>query len=500
MARKFKILFVCSEVAPLVKTGGLADVCAVLPNWLAELGHQVEIVIPNYQAVEEQGVECEEVVKKIEVSIADRQVVGRVLAAKNDRPWRALLVDQPELFRRPGLYVDQETGRDYPDNAARFAFFAKAVIKMIQRRRVRYDIVHAHDWQTALVVTYLRLLGKNSPLLAYPASLFTIHNLGYQGLFPAEDGRYFDLPPGLFTPEQMEFHGKWGLLKGAVLHADWVSTVSARYAKEIQTKELGFGLHEVFQRRSETLAGITHGADEEEWNPATDPHIAAQYHAGDLAGKQVCKADLLRAFALPGEWGKRPVLGFVGRLIEQKGLDLILQIADDLVAHGYTMVFLGLGEKKYESALKELATRHPHFVGLRLDFDEKLAHQIQAGADMFLMPSLYEPCGLTQMYAQKYGALPVVRATGGLDDTVKGWSRKAKRPDGFKFAEAKPEALLKTLADAADLFSDRPEWEKLMKNAMELDHSWLLAARNYERLYRRMRRSKEEAEKSSLDT
>jgi len=496
MAKQLNILFVCSEATPLAKTGGMADVCDAIPTYLAKSGHQVDVMLPAYQAIDTTGVEVETLLKKIDIPLGEQTVTGSVLAAKIDRPWRALLVKQDELFDRPGLYVDPDSGRDYPDNAQRFAFFAKAAMETIKQAKLKYDVVHAHDWQGALVVSYLRKRAEQSPLWAKPATLFTIHNLGYQGLFPAEAGVYFDLPEA-FASGETEFGGQWGLLKGGLVHADFISTVSEKYAKEIQTPELGFGLHEVLTARADRLVGITHGVDDTIWNPAIDPYIAEKYDAKNFQGKQTCKADLLKQFGLPLEWGHKPVLGFIGRLIEQKGLDLILAVADDMVAHGFMLVFLGTGEKKYEQALLELARRFPEAVAARIDFSEKLAHQIEAGADLLLLPSIYEPCGLSQMYSHKYGTLPVVRATGGLDDTVKGWSKNARHPNGFKFNDANPEALLKTLADAAIIYEDKKRWQKMIDNAMAVDHSWDKAVSKYVRLYNKIIREKKAAAKKA---
>jgi len=492
MANKLRILFVCSEVTPLAKTGGLADVCGALPTYLAGMGHQVDVALPWYKSIDLTDAKQSVLLENLAIKHGDATVSGKVVAADVGKPWRALLVDQPDYFHRDGLYTDPLSGKDYPDNAERFSFFAKAVVATIREAKLKYDIVHAHDWQTALVISYLRKQAGDDPLLGKPATLFTIHNLGYQGLFPAEAGKWFDLPDA-FNIHELEFYGQWSLLKGALKHADFISTVSVRYAKEIQTTELGFGLDDVLVARADRLLGITHGVDGGEWNPATDKHLAANYSADKPKGKAACKADLLKRFNLPAHWEKRPLLGFVGRLIEQKGLDLIMAVADDLVAHGFTLAFLGAGEKKYEGALRDLAARFPEQVGARIGFDEVLAHKITAGADLLLLPSIYEPCGLSQMYAHKYGTIPVVRATGGLDDTVSGWAKGKRNADGFKFTDPNPEALLKVLADAADLFEDAKRWKKLVANAFAMDHSWEAAAGKYDRLYRKIIRLKKEA-------
>jgi len=490
--KKARILFVCSEATPLAKTGGMADVCGALPAYLGQAGYDVDVVLPYYKSTKRLGVVVEPTVESMEIPIGGRAMAGAVLDAKTGLPWRARLIDQPDYFSRDGLYTDPVTGRDYPDNAERYAFFAKAVVEMIRRTKVKYDIVHAHDWQAALVVAYLRKLAGADPGVGDPGTLFTMHNLGYQGKFDANQGRYFDLPPEAFTPAEMEYYGQWSLLKGGIIYADYVSTVSENYAKEIQTRELGFGFHDILAARADRLVGITHGVDESMWNPATDQFLAANYSLDKMNGKEACKKDLLNEFGISADWIKKPVLGFVGRLVEQKGLDLVTPIAEDVIAHGYILLILGTGDKKYEAAMLDLAARFPEAAAVRIGFDEKLAHKIVAGADMQLVPSIYEPCGLNQMYAQKYGTIPIVRATGGLDDTVTGWSKGKRNADGFKFSEPHPEALLKALADAADLFDDKKRWAKLVENAMQTDHSWEKAARKYANVYAKIIKLKKE--------
>jgi len=491
MAKPLNILLVTSEVTPLAKTGGLADVCDALPKSLTALGHRVDVILPFYREVRKHEPTVQPLVDPLSFTLENRDVTGRLFAGKIDRPWRPLLVEQDAYFDREGFYTDPVTGQDYPDNAERFTFFAKAVLAAMRAAERPYDIVHANDWQGALVVAYLRKFAGDDPQLSRAATVFTIHNLGYQGIFPREQGGVFELDDA-FHPDEFEFFGKWNLMKGALIHADQLTTVSMKYAKEIQTEELGFGLNGVLSARADRLTGITHGVDAASWNPAADPLIAAPFQPGKLGGKQKCKKDLLDAFGIGAEWMKKPVLGFVGRLIEQKGLDLITAIIEDILAHDYLLVMLGAGDKKYESVLLDLQKRFPEKVGVHIGFSEKLAHQIVAGADLLLQPSIYEPCGLPQMYAHKYGTLPVVRATGGLDDTVNGWAKGKRNADGFKFVNPDPESLLKTLADAAMLYGDKPRWNKLVDTAMKLDHSWEKAADKYVRLYQRAMKAKKE--------
>lgn len=492
MAKKLRILFVTSEAAPLAKTGGMADVNDALPKYLAEAGHDVDVIMPYYRTTKNLKLPTETVLDSFAVHLGGKETTGRLLTAKIDRPWRPLLVEQDELYDRDGLYTDPVTGQDYPDNAARFAFFAKAVLAAMKGAKKPYHLVHAHEWQGALAVVYLKKFAGDDPKLSAPATVFTVHNMGYMGLFTPEQGAIFDLPPDAFTAEDMEFFGKWNLLKGGLKHADYLTTVSEKYAKEIQTEEFGFGLQGMLQDRAGRLTGITHGVDYTNWNPQTDRYIAVNYGPGKMAGKQKCKEDLLATFGIDQTWAKKPVAGFIGRLVEQKGLDLIMPIVEDMLAHGYNLVFLGAGEKKYEAALRDLQTRFPDRVGVHIGFSEELAHKVEAGVDLLLLPSLYEPCGLSQMYSQKYGALPVVRATGGLDDTVSGYAKGKRNANGFKFAEKSPEALLRVLADAAQLFDDKKRWKKLVEAAMTLDYAWENVAKKYERVYAKALKAKAE--------
>jgi starch synthase len=497
MAKKTRVLFVTSEVMPLSKTGGMADVCDAIPKHLAENGYEVDVITPFYRDVKNLGLETTPLLERFTATVGGEEIAGSLLTAKIDRPWRPLLVVQDEFFDRDGLYTNPTTGQDHPDNAQRFAFFAKAVIAAIAGLKTKYDIVHANEWQGALALVHLRSHAAQDPLLAAPATVFTVHNVGYQGIFDAGMGSVFDLPPALFAAGGMEFFGKWNLLKGGLTQADFVTTVSEKYAEEIQTDEFGFGLQGVLRDRGDTLVGITHGVDYTEWNPETDRYIAAQYGPGKLAGKEKCKRNLLATFGISHDWEKKPIVGFIGRLVEQKGLDFIAPIAEDLLALGYTLIFLGSGEKKYEAILKDLQARFPEKIGVHIGFSEELAHKIEAGADLFLMPSAYEPCGLSQMYSQKYGTAPVVRATGGLDDTVVGWSKGRRGANGFKFADKNPEALLKVMADAAMLYDDKKRWTALIESAMATDHSWKNAIKKYERVYQKAIKARKQAAKAA---
>jgi len=385
-------------------------------------------------------------------------------------------------FARAGLY-QAPTGDDYPDNAERFALFCRAVVESCRALPFRPDVLHAHDWQTALLPVYLKTTLRDDPVLQETASVFTIHNLGYQGLFDPEILPRLGLPWELFTPAGLEFYGKVNLLKGGLIYADLLTTVSRRYSQEIQEPEHGFGLDGVLRARRDDLYGILNGIDPEEWNPETDAFIAARYSAADPSGKARCKQDLQERFALPVR-PEVPLLGVISRLAPQKGLDLLRDILDELMRLDLQLVLLGSGEKALEAAFREAAAQHPSRLGVKIGFDIPLSHQIEAGADLFLMPSRYEPCGLNQMYSLAYGTIPVVRATGGLDDTIVQFDPETGEGNGFKFADPTPAAFLQAIRSALALFQQKPHWARLVGNAMSADFTWDRSAREYVRVYR----------------
>jgi starch synthase len=367
---------------------------------------------------------------------------------------------------------------DYPDNHIRFAVFARAALG-VARYLFRTDIFHCHDWQAGLVPAYLRTILATDPTFLGCRTLFTIHNLGYQGLFPKTAIADVDLDPALMRPDGMEFFGQVSYIKGGIAFADALSTVSPTYAREIQTPEYGFGLDGALRARAANLTGILNGVDYQEWSPTVDPLLPARYTAEDLSGKATCKQQLLAEFGLPAEAMGRPVFGIVSRFTRQKGTDLIAQIADELVAMDAYLVALGTGEREYEEFFQRMQQEYPGRVAVKVGFDNGLAHRIEAGSDLFLMPSRYEPCGLNQIYSLKYGTVPVVRATGGLDDTI-------EEGTGFKFAEYTGDALLQAIRAAAAAYADRSGWQAMMRRGMEKDFSWRTSAAAYSELYRRM--------------
>jgi starch synthase len=469
------VLMIGSEAVPFAKTGGLADVLGALPPALERLGWEVTLVLPRYRSIWTGTL-----VDRIAISVGDQ--VSRVgffeaslgAAAQSAR---AILVDAPELFDRDGLYASDNV--DYADNPHRFAVLARAALEWAARQAVRPTVVHAHDWQTGLVPVYLKTLYASHPMLAGTPSVFTIHNLAYQGLFPADWMPRLDLPSTVFSPDGLEFWGKLSFLKGGINFARAITTVSPRYAAEIQSLEFGCGFDGVLRQRAAVLSGILNGIDTDQWDPQRDPHLPAHYSAGDPAGKATVKTELLSRFGFPrdGATRQRPLIGMISRMVDQKGLDLIASLGTQLPLIGATFVILGTGEPKYEQFWRTLAADNPDRIGVRVGFDEPLAHLIEGGSDMFLMPSRFEPCGLNQMYSLRYGTVPIVRAVGGLADTVR------EGVTGFVFHEYTPEALLETLLRAVAAFAIPPKWRELQAAGMKQDHSWDRSAREYVTIY-----------------
>jgi len=487
--RPLNILMVSPEAVPFAKTGGLADVAGALSKELAKLGHRVCLVIPGYDTIDwaTQGFkEWRRLTVPTALGPIEAVIEQATLANSGVQ---VLAVRYDPFFARPGLY--QEAGRSYPDNLERFAFFSRAVPELIvalkQERGWVPDLLHAHDWQTALGIVYLRTLYSGQKPCQGIATIFTIHNMGYQGRFPAADYWKTGLSPELFTPKRLEFYGQLNVLKGGLVFADYLTTVSPTYAREIQTAALGFGLEGVIQERQARMIGIVNGIDVDQWNPATDPYVPARYSATDLAGKMICKDGLQREMGLPVR--DVPLIGIVSRLTEQKGLDLVADVLPDLMKMDVQVTLLGTGDPSLEARFRTLRTRTSKKIGLRIGFDEGLAHRIEAGSDLFLMPSRYEPCGLSQLYSLRYGTVPVVRRTGGLADTVTPYSSDAVKQGqatGFLFDEPTKAALLTTVLQALRVYGQKDEWTALILAGMGTDVSWAKSARAYVDLYRRV--------------
>ncbi len=480
------ILLATSEAVPYAKTGGLADVCGALPIELERLGHQVSLIMPAYRKARYSGVAWEPMDIGFIVPIGSKMVSGRLLRSRMPgSDVTVYLVDQDQYFDRDQLYGSG--GKDYIDNCERFVFFARAVLEAIRLLDLDVDLLHANDWQTGLVPAYLKLEYARAPRYEHIATLLTIHNMAYQGQFWHWDMLLTGLDWKYFNWREMESHGKLNLLKTGLVYADAINTVSPRYAEEIQSAPFGCGLEGVLQHRHDAMYGILNGIDSDEWDPATDPDLAANYDERTVFEvKPQCKRALQQEVGLPEE-PDVPLLGFVGRLAEQKGIDLVAEVAQRWVqSHEVQWVLLGTGEPKYHRLFRALADRFPQKVAARLEFSNPLAHRIEAGADMFLMPSRYEPCGLNQLYSLRYGTVPVVRATGGLADTIQGVTEGAADPgeaNGFSFAEYSPLALNETLRRACEAYHNRPFWQKLVATGMRQDWSWARSAAEYVKLY-----------------
>lgn len=472
-----KVLFVASEGLPFSKTGGLADVVEALPKALVALGHEVSVLLPRYQNTKAAAVVAPSLTVSLDrtlrfPAIADGGALNRV---------HYYFVDDQEYFDRPQLYG--MNGKDYPDNAERFAEFARAAIEFMKHVWLP-DVVHCHDWQSALVPVLLRTqYAKDTAVQGVPV-VFTIHNMGYHGLFRREVLEAIGLPDELFQINGLEFFGKVNFLKGGLLFSDYLTTVSRRYAQEIQTAEYGHGLEGVVRTRADRLIGILNGVDYSAWSPENDKFIAAKYSAKDLSGKLACKKDLLEVFGLPLALMNKPVIGIVSRFADQKGFDLIEQAAVDLLREDISLVGLGAGEPKYEKMFRDFSSQYRGRVAVKVAYDNALAHKVEAGADIFLMPSRYEPCGLNQIYSLKYGTVPVVRATGGLDDTIEQFDPETGLGTGFKFHPYQPSALLGAIRSALAVYQNEPAaWRKIQANGMSKDFSWQASAVEYARLY-----------------
>jgi len=471
------------EIAPFAKTGGLSDVLDSLPKALERLGLRVSLIMPAYRSVLQSGFPLEDTGVRFTVPISHRQEEGILLKTRTGSTITTYFIRADRYFDRDYLYSTPEG--DYPDNAERFTFFARAILEVLKLDPPA--ILHAHDWQSALAITFLKAQPHLYPELSSVKTIFTIHNLGYQGIFWYLDWHLLNLDWSFFTPKYLEFYGKINFLKGGLVFADAITTVSPTYAKEIKTAEQGFGLEGVFQERAASLVGILNGADYDIWNPATDPFIAKTYCLENLSEKKVCKTDLQRSFYLP-ENPALPLIGMVSRLATQKGFDLLAESLDELVSREIQFVLLGTGDRQYQEFFSKASVRYPGKVGVRIAFDESLSHKIIAGADVFLMPSRYEPGGLTQIYSLKYGTIPVVRATGGLKNTIEEFDPKTGTGNGFVFGPYEVRALLEVVDRALSLLSQKEEWATLMKNAMAADFSWERSAQAYLDLYQKLMR------------
>jgi len=489
-SHSFNLLVAASEAIPYAKTGGLADVTGALPQELVRLGHDVILLVPRHRSINESG----RTFRQLDVlpiptpqgivnAIIEEDIVSVRECSKGLRVW-AIRYDP--YFDRAGLY--QERGQDYPDNLERFAFFSRAVIEVAaylwRGKQWKTDILHLHDWQTSLCAAYLKSTHRNRSELKDIKTVLTLHNMGYQGLFSGNEFQKTGLPSSLFGLDGLEFYGSLNLLKGGIVFSDYLTTVSPTYAKEILTREGGCGLDGVLRNRQADLQGILNGIDVEIWNPETDPFLPATYSVNDRTGKAVCKTALQREFRLPES--NVPLLAAIGRMTSQKGFDLLETVIPELMRLDVQVVMLGTGDPSYEERFQTLQMRFSDRMGLRIGFDEGLAHRIEGGADMLVMPSRYEPCGLSQLYSLRYGTVPIVRKTGGLADTVVPLERgKAAAPlaTGLFIEEHTSESLLMSLRYSLEVFQDAGQWNRLVETGMGSDVSWARSARDYDELY-----------------
>lgn len=490
-AKRLKILFVTSEVVPFVKTGGLADVSAALPQMLSELGHEVRIVIPKYGAVDDRKFKIHEVVrlKDINIKIGDKEVVFSLKSCFLPGPRirvQIYFLDNQEYFgSRNGLYQDPKTGKDYPDNDERFVLLSRAVMELIIKLGWIPDIIHCNDWQCGLIPAYLKTIYKDQEGFDQFKTLFTIHNLAYQGEFNPASFKKTGLPKELESASKgIIKDGKVNFMKSGLLYADVINTVSQTYANEIRTKEeYGEGLKDVLAKRKDSLFGIVNGIDKNVWNPEKDKHIPANYSIKNIEKKIENKKELAERFGLEFKEDV-PIIGMISRLYDSKGFDLVQKGFNDLMKLNCQIILLGTGDYKYHTFFEKMASKYPKKFACYLGFNDELAHLIEAGADMFLMPSKYEPCGLNQMYSLVYGTVPIVRETGGLADTVQKFNEKDEEGNGFVFKKYDVGEMVKEIKRAIKIFVDNKTWQKIMKAGMKQDFGWDLSAKRYIELYK----------------
>lgn len=478
-----RITFAASEGVPYSKTGGLADVVGALPKALAALGHEITVFLPKYKQsrLKQEHV----VIPNLTIPMADHLLFCQIVDGGKHDGVQFYFVDHPEFAFRDGLYGDSRG--DYPDNAERFTMFCRAVIEA-SKRFGPPDVFHVHDWQAALIPVLLRNQYASDTDFSRSGTVLTIHNIGYQGSFPKSVMPKLLLPWTLFTMDRLEFYDKVNFLKGGIVYADYVTTVSRTYAREIQTKEYGFGLADTVRAKRDRVVGIVNGVDYGEWNPETDRYIPAMFSTSDLSGKKKCKLALLDEYGIPKQKADWPVVGVISRFAAQKGFDLMEAALPQLLTEDMVFLVLGTGDVHYESMFRTLHKRFPDRLCVKIAYDNRLAHLVEAGSDIFLMPSHYEPCGLTQIYSMRYGTVPVVRATGGLEDTVGQWNAKTGKGTGFKFSGYTTPELRAAVRQALVAFQNEAEWKQLMLNGMRQNFSWEDPAREYVAVYERAHR------------
>ena len=485
MPEPLRVLFLSPEMTPFAKTGGLADVTGALPKALKGMGCDIRVAMPYYRMAKKGDFNVSMLLEDVKIPLFGEVLKDDIFHTEADGGVPLYLINKDEYFDREYLYGTPKG--DYFDNAERFTYFSQMAFLLCKRLSFQPHVFHCNDWQTALVPAYMRTVYGEDPFFSSARSVFTIHNIAYQGIFHKKKLETTGLPRETYHPAGIEYWGKINFLKAGIVFSDIINTVSQKYSREIQTPEFGYGLEGVLRTRSEDLYGILNGADYDEWNPKTDPLIAANYDEDDLSGKAKCKEDLLAQFNLPKSLNELPILGVVSRLADQKGFDLLAESMGDLMKMDLGFILLGTGDKRYHELFGRIATEYPKKAGIKITYDNTLAHKIEAGTDIFLMPSRYEPCGLNQMYSLKYGTVPLVRATGGLEDTIEDYNPKTNKGTGFKFQSYSPRDFLDTLRRALVIYQDRERWKGLMIRGMKADFSWQRAAREYMKLYGKAR-------------
>jgi starch synthase len=483
------IVMFATEASPYAKVGGLGDVVGALPKALEKLGGKLTVVIPAHGNSRPGAFDARHgaAVMNLDIPMAASIESGRVFHHRmDDSSVDVYLIDSQKYFSREGIYDDPVTGEGYPDNMERFIFFMKAGIELLIKLGTPVDIIHCHDFHTALIPALIETKHRNYPPFAKAGTLFTIHNLAHQGIYPIESLDYAGIDRSRFYPlSPFEYWGRVNFVKAGIEFADKINTVSYTYSLEIQTSpDYGLGLESVLRNRKQDISGIVNGIDYDEWNPETDPCIPAHFSAHNLSGKTECKKHVLRYFGLFNSRKRVPMIGIVSRLADQKGFDLIAEAIEDIMALDLQMVILGTGQQKYHHLFRQIASRYPGRVGIQLSFDSGLAHRIQAGCDMFLMPSRFEPCGLTHLYGLRYGTIPIVRKTGGLADTVLPLNHKTGT--GFSFLGYSVIEMMTAIKQALAVYSNPGRWKRVMVRAMNQDWSWDRSARQYMQLYRQI--------------
>lgn len=487
MSKKIELFFISSEVSPFSKTGGLADVSYALPKELQKQGINVSIFTPKYAVIDDNKYNLQDVPNsEFQIQIGEKLLEGKLKSLQIEENLKVYFVVNDHYYGRSGLYVDPVSNSDYSDNMERFIFFSRGILEAAKKINLKPHIIHCNDWQTGLIPVYLKTLYSEDPFYNKTKSIYTIHNLAYQGIFDKSEYYKIGLSWEFFSIDGFEFYDRINFMKAGIIFADKITTVSEKYAEEIcSSVDYGYGLEGVLKNRKSDLYGILNGVDYTNWSPSRDKYIPKKYNSRELTKKILNKKELLKRFNLPFD-ENIPTIGIISRLADQKGFDLIEAAADELMQMPLQLVVLGVGEQKFQNFLERLGAQYPEKVGIYIGFSEELAHLIEAGSDMFLMPSRYEPCGLNQLYSLKYGTVPIVRATGGLDDSIVQFNRDEQSGTGFKFYEYNRDTLLNAVKLALEIFKDKTLWKKLMINGMKQDFSWRNSAKKYVKLYKNL--------------